>query len=362
MIKQLTMRRFRNYTDQKVDFDSETNVLVGSNGQGKTNVLEAVFFLSMLRSFRTASPREIREIGTDGFHLSATLNTTRGYDKILDVDYSETRRLQIDSSPVFKASEFIGAYKAVAFLPSDLMIVTEGAGLRRRFINMLLCSFDKSYLSALNDYSNALKARNSLLKRSNPDSASLTAFEIILAENGVAITARRETGLQALSSEMSRLFIEIKEAETSFNIEYSTHPSSGEIESYTAKLASDRRRDTARGTTSFGPHLDDFQFLLNDKPLRAFGSTGECRLAALCLKLAAVKLIRDDTDTTGNTIALIDDVTGELDQRTRDAFFQIVSETDQTFFTFTEPPSDAYFANARVLQVKNGSIVKEPRL
>lgn len=350
------MRKFRNYSDQEVDFDSKTNVLVGPNGHGKTNVLEAVFLLSMLRSFRTASPREIREIGADGFHLSATLSDVRGYDKLLEVDYSETRRLRIDSSPVSKASEFIGEYKAVAFLPSDLMIVTEGAGVRRRFINMLLCSFDKAYLSALTDYSNALKARNSLLKNSTPDQASLTAFEKILAENGVAIIARRAIGIQTLSAEMSRLFREIKGSDTEFRIDYSRHPASGKIESYAAKLAGDRRRDTARGTTSFGPHLDDFQLLLNEKPLRAFGSTGECRLAALCLKLAAVKLIRDDTGEKANTIALVDDVTGELDQRTRDAFFQIVSGTDQTFFTFTELPSDAYFADAHILKVNNGSI------
>jgi DNA replication and repair protein RecF len=350
------MRKFRNYSEQEVCFDAKTNVLVGPNGHGKTNVLEAIFFISMLRSFRTASPRDIRKIGADAFFLSATLSDIRGYDKLLEVHYADTRRLRIDASPVFKASEFIGAYKAVAFLPSDLMIVTEGAGVRRRFINMLLCSFDKPYLSALNDYSNALKLRNSLLKSSNPDQSSLSAFENILADNGVAIIARRKNATQTLSTEMSQLFRKIKGADATFRIEYPLHPQSENIETYSAKLAADRRRDSVRGNTSFGPHLDDFQFLLKDKPLRAFGSTGECRLAALCLKLASVKLIENDTGGTENTIALIDDVTGELDNKTRDAFFEIVSGANQTFFTFTEPPSDVYFENAHILNVRNGLI------
>ncbi|NOY74729.1 MAG: DNA replication and repair protein RecF [Kiritimatiellaeota bacterium] len=356
MLKNLQLLNYRNYVDEKIDFDSKTNVLTGTNGQGKTNILEAVYFLSMLRSFRTASPREIRGIGSDFFHVSAFLNTSRGYDKLLEVDYAETRRLRIDSSPVFKASEFIGSFKAVAFLPSDLMIVTEGAALRRRFVNMFLCSYDKIYLADLNDYANALKSRNALLKNQNPDTDALTAFERILAEKAVAITAKRAAVLKKISEEMARLFREIKGGNALFNIAYTPHPSTENIEAHAAKLAADRAKDAARRSTSLGPHLDDCQFLLNDKPLRAFGSTGQCRLAALCLKLAALKLLGDIDGGGAGTVALVDDVAGELDSETQDAFFGIVSQTEQSFFTFTATPSDAYFADAKILEVKNGSI------
>ncbi|MCK5844326.1 MAG: DNA replication and repair protein RecF [Victivallales bacterium] len=356
MIKQLKLVNFRNYSDQRIDFGSKTTVFCGGNGEGKTNALEALFYLSMLRSFRSATPREIREIGTDGFHISAFIETSRGYDKLVEVDYGENRRLRIDSSPVFKASEFIGTFKAVAFLPSDLMIITEGAALRRRFVNMLVCSFDKSYLVALNDYSNALKSRNSLLKNRNPDQHALTAFERILAENGVAITAKRAETLGKLSMIMSELFADIKGAGTEFKIDYSPHPATAAVEAFAAKLAGDRSKDAARRGTTTGPHLDDCQFLLDAKPLRAFGSTGQCRLTALCLKLGAVNLLREIDEASESTVALVDDVTGELDQETRDAFLRIVSVADQTFFTFTEPPSDAYFADAAILHVSNGSI------
>ena len=357
MIKQLKLTNFRNYADEDIRFDSGTNVLVGANGHGKTNVLEAIFFLSMLRSFRTASPREIRGIGSPGFRVAAALSSPRGYDKLLEVNYAEARRLRVDSSPVAKASEFIGAFKTVAFLPSDLMIVTEGAALRRRFVNMLICSFDKAYLAALNDYSSALRSRNSLLKNPAPDLYALSAFENIMATNGTAITARRCAVIKKLSEAMAKLMRGIKGDGVAFNIDYSPHPASADPGEFAAKLAADRRRDAIRKSASLGPHIDDFNFLLNGKTLRSFGSTGQCRLAALCLKLAALELLETEKSSEEDIVALVDDSTGELDQKTREAFFSVLSRVGQSFFTFTEKPSDTYFADTRVLRVENGAVI-----
>ena len=160
---------------------------------------------------------------------------------------------------------------------------------------------------------------------------------------------------------MSTLFKKIKGDDVAFQIAYNPHPATRNIESFAAKLAANRVKDAARRATSLGPHLDECQFLLDGKTLRSFGSTGQCRLGALCLKLAAVKLLGEtDGGSSGGAVALVDDVTGELDQRTRDAFFQVVSSAEQTFFTFTEPPSDSYFKNATVLNVCDGTVSPRP--
>ena len=190
MISSLILRNFRNYSNLSIDFPEKTNVLIGENGQGKTNLLEAIFFLSMLRSFRTSSIKDMQKIGNKEFFLSASVNTGKGWDELLEVEYADKSRLRIDSAPIQKASDFIGQIKTVAFSPSDIMLVTESTGLRRRFLNMLISSFSKPYLSDLNEYTNALKMRNALLKEGTPDPASMTAFEQIMARSGAEIVKK----------------------------------------------------------------------------------------------------------------------------------------------------------------------------
>lgn len=355
MITNIALRNFRNYANLNINLLQKTNLLIGENGQGKTNILEAVFFLSMLRSFRTSSIKDLQKIGNKEFFLSASVNTGKGWDELLEIEYGEKRKLRIDSAPVQKASEFIGTIKTVAFSPADIMLVTESRGLRRRFLDMLISSFSKPYLANLNEYANALKARNTLLKEGKPDIATISAFEKIMAKSGSQVVMKRSEVLKDLSSEMLSLITDIKEGEPVFSLKYNFNPATSVESSYIAKLADDRKNELIRGYTLFGPHLDDFDFILEDKSLRHFGSAGQCRLASLCLKMAAVSVVQNDSGDS-KVITLVDDVTGELDEKTRDAFFKVISKSEQTFFTFTEKPSDEYFKDAGVFTVKNGLV------
>jgi len=353
MITNIKLKNFRNYANLSLGFQKKTNLLIGPNGQGKTNLLEAIFFLGMLRSFRTSSIKDLQKVGTKDFFLSASVDCGRGWDELLEVEYAEKRRLRIDSAPIQKASEFIGNIKTVSFSPSDIMLVTESTGLRRRFLNMLISSFNKPYLAALNEYMQALKMRNTLLKESRPDIATLAAFEQVMAKSGSTIVRQRKEVLATLSSEMLNLITEIKGGAPVFSIKYNYQQATLTESSFLAKLADERPREMARGYTMFGPHLDDFEFILEDKSLRHFGSTGQCRLASLCLKMAAVNIIRQDDS---KVITLVDDVTGDLDAKTRDAFLKIISKSEQSFFTFTEKPDDKYFADAAIFAIENGQI------
>jgi len=353
MITNIALKNFRNYANLNINFQKQVNLLIGTNGQGKTNLLEAIFFLSMLRSFRTSSIKDLQKVGTRDFFLSCSVDRGRGWDELLEIEYAEKRKLRIDSAPIAKASEFIGSIKTVSFSPADIMLITESTGLRRRFLNMLISSFSKPYLAALNEYTQALKMRNSLLKNGRPDIATLAAFEQIMAKRGAEIVNQRKDILAALSTEMLAMITEIKGGTPVFSIKYNHHPATAIEESYLAKFADERQKEIARGYTMFGPHLDDFEFILEDKSLRHFGSTGQCRLASLCLKMAAVNIISKDNS---KVITLVDDVTGDLDAKTRDAFLKIISKSEQAFFTFTEKPKDEYFADAATFAINNGQI------
>ena len=356
MITNITLRNFRNYANLNLNLTKKVNILIGPNGQGKTNLLESIFFLSMLRSFRTSSIKDLQYVGKKAFSLSCTVDRGRGWDELFEIEYAEKRRLRIDTAPIQKASEFIGSIKAVSFSPSDIMLITESTTQRRRFLNMLISSFSKPYLAALNEYTQALKMRNTLLKSGNPDIATLAAFEQIMAKSGTDIVTKRKEVLTALSSEMLKLITEIKGDSPVFSIKYNHNPATAIETSYLAKLADERRKELGRGYTMFGPHLDDFEFILEDKSLRHFGSTGQCRLASLCLKMAAVNILKQDKS---RVITLVDDVTGDLDAATKDAFLKIISKSEQTFFTFTEKPKDDYFSDSAVFAVKNGIITVE---
>ena len=358
MIKNLSVRNFRNYANLNIRFTEKINILTGPNGVGKTNILEAVFFLSMLRSFRTASIKDLQRIGKREFYLSATADTGQGWDQFLEVEYTDIRKLRIDSIPIRKASEFIGTLQTVAFSPSDIMLITESTPLRRRFINMLISSFDKSYLTALNHYTNALKSRNTLLKEGSPDPQALTAFEQVMAAQGTVIVNRRREVTELLSREMLSIITEIKGGDPVFSLKYNFHPATSVESSYISKLADERHREALRGYTTFGPHLDDCEFILEDKSLRHFGSAGQCRLAAICLKMAAVNIINNIESGNHKVITLVDDVTGELDEKTRSAFFNVINNSEQAFFTFTAKPDDDYFANAETFSIMNGQILK----
>jgi DNA replication and repair protein RecF len=218
---------------------------------------------------------------------------------------------------------------------------------------MLISSFSKPYLAALNEYAQALKMRNTLLKASRVDAATISAFEHIMAKSGSAVVKQRKKVLGALSGEMLSLITEIKGGSPVFSIKYNHHPATSGEESFSAKLANERTKETARGYSLFGPHLDDFEFILEDKSLRHFGSTGQCRLASLCLKMAAVNILREDNS---QVITLVDDVTGDLDAKTRDAFLKIISKSEQSFFTFTEKPEDEYFSDVATFAIENGQV------
>jgi DNA replication and repair protein RecF len=357
MLTRLVIRDFRNYVSAELKFDSSTNILVGHNGQGKTNLLEAIFFLSMLRSFRTAQIRDLKRLNTPGFYLAADLAGSKAWETTVEVDYFQKRKLSIDHNPVAKASEFIKLFSTVVFSPDDILIVTGSSSLRRRFMDMLISSINPLYLNALQRYQSALGQRNYLLKNRHQDPALFQVYEAIIAENGTYIVTERQRMSLLISKEVEKLILKIKQDDTEFDIQYRYSAETDDNNAFLERLERDRDKDRDKGWTSVGPQLDDFEMLLNEKLLRNYGSTGQCRLTALCLKMAKLSILNND-EIERDVIALVDDVTGELDLPTKTEFYQVINKAEQIFFTFTEVQEDAFFSDAAIFEVDNGEINK----
>jgi len=361
MIKTLELRNFRNYSQLRLEFNKSRNIFIGSNGQGKTNILESLYFLSILRSFRTSSIKSLTKINSQGFYIGADIkDSSTAWSKKLEVEYSSSRILKIDSKRINKASVFINNVKTVTFTPGDIDIVIASSALRRRFINIFISTLIPEYLNALSEYLEALKTRNIMLKNGATESEFIV-FEHILAEKGSFIVSTRSKIFKKLSEEMLKIYLNIKDDIDSFFIKYSpVSATSSGFEEFFNKLHSSREKDKNKGYTPFGPHCDDFDFLLNGQQLRQFGSNGQCRLAAICLKMAAISILTSNnfsnTAENNNITVLVDDVTGDLDERTKDAFFKTIESSEQIFFTFTEKPRAEIFNDANSYLIENGKI------
>ena len=356
MIKKLYIDGFRNYHQTEIIIDQKINLFIGKNGHGKTNLLEALFFIGMLRSFRTLQIRDLKSIGSRGFIIAAEIDRIGGWKEHLEINYIDNKRnLKIDDKSIFKSSEFIKKIKPVVFSPDDINIVNGNSMNRRRFMDFFISLLEPNYLSALQCYSIALKSRNIILKNQLVDVDMLKAYEVILAEFGTIISNFRKKYSQILTDSIKKLLLNFYGSTTEFKIKYHPIAPCFDEESFMERFQQERERDLKRGFSSFGPQVDEFYFFLDQKMMRNFASNGQCRLISLCLKMASVEIISQNNDKN-DIVVLVDDVTGDLDPVVKETFFKTIDCAGQSFFTFTEIPDEKYFDNRMVYKINDGVI------
>ena len=363
----LKLLNFRNHDNSELFFEPGLNILLGDNGQGKTNILEAVYYLSLLRSFRTNRISHLKQWRKDGFYVGARYRQKNGREIGLSIAYGTERKLSIDSVPVHKTSEFIGRFVCSSFTPEDMEIVKGGAQLRRRFLDIALSQQYPSYLQALQQYTLALKNRNIMLRdpRKYPRN-TVTAYDHSMVENAVAIEDLRQQFIEKLNLallEQSELFFGehirlslkyVSGIPTDFR-----RPAIVEEDSpaavYHEILRRNYERDCRDGATRYGPHRSEMNCLFSGNLLSAYGSEGQCRVAALALRFACMKIIQLELKDRDLTL-IVDDVIGELDKHHREIFLQQLHAFPQVILACTQVPEEIAGAG-KIFGVKGGSII-----
>ena len=326
-------------------FFERKNLLIGRNGSGKSNILEALGFLGVLRSFRTARFADLVRHDASAFHLRGIWQEN-SRKTVLEIaaNSSGERQLTVNGNKERSGRDFIRHFFPVVFAPEDMETICGAPGVRRRFFDMTASQLSDGYVNTLHDYIAALKARNIMLK--NPrklDMAKLEAYENVMAFAAAELTARREKFIGEFNKMLSALAPKDSEK---ISIEY--HPQcSGDAGTYLAAFARNRKREMEKRTTLTGCHLDDYRFLLANKNMRGFASNGQNRMAALNTKLAAARMLMQNHGAE-KLVALVDDVTGELDNFHREMFFETIQPAGQMFFTYTSVPADNFFKDAKV--------------
>jgi DNA replication and repair protein RecF len=329
----LRLRDFRNYARLDVDFAPGFHVLLGDNAQGKTNVLEAIYLMATLRSFRGVGGAQMVRHGQKGYFTGGKM-VGRGEHEIKIYWSASERKLSLDNQPVRKLTDYLGVLRVVIFCTEDLQLIKGPARARRRFIDLLLTQTHASYLPLLQRYARALRSRNALLKQRSPDEAALDSFSAELVRLGdELIRLRRE--LAPKLSPLARLaYRRISNGAEELRLEYQP----GVKQDFAVELAQSRRRERTYRSTLIGPHRDEFPLLLNDKAAAQFGSEGQKRTLAIALKMAQAEYL---TGIHGSPpILLIDDVMGELDAKRRKGFLPLLERAHhargQVFMTCTE--------------------------
>jgi len=329
----LRLREFRNYARLDVDFTAGFHLLLGPNAQGKTNILEAIYLLATLRSFRGVGGAQMIRHGQKGYFVGATLLSQRRHE--IKMYWSATeRRLSLDGQPVRKLTDYLGVLRVVVFCTEDLQLIKGTARMRRRFLDLLLSQTHPAYLPLLQRYTQALRSRNALLKQPTPDEAALESFSHEVIQLGNQIVDRRRELAPKLSPLVRLAYRRVAHDAEELRLEYQASVK----RDFAVELAQSRSRERTYRTTVVGPHRDEVQLLLNDRSAAQFGSEGQKRTLAIALKMAQAEYLSGIHGSP--PILLIDDVMGELDAKRRAGFLPLLESTHkgrgQVLLTCTE--------------------------
>ena len=352
-LTQLKLRDFRNYARLDHSFAAGFHLFLGRNAQGKTNILEAIYLLATLRSFRGVGSAQLIRHQQKGYYVAGKLAAQTSHELKLYWS-SRERRVSLDGKPVKRLSEFFGTLRAVVFCTEDLQLIKGPGRFRRRFLDFLLAQSEPRYLPLLQRYTKILRGRNTLLKQKGRDLISLESYTVQLVETGSELMEFRRALLPRLAPLAHQAYQRMVPGGEEFRLEY--QPSSKDL---ALDLARTQARELHYGATLLGPHRDELGLWLNNLAASKYASEGQKRSIALALKMAQAEVL---TQVHGSPpILLIDDVMGELDPLRRAAFLPLLQRVhaarSQVFMTATEAGwLDQLGYPAQVWEVSNGQL------
>ena len=358
-IKRLQMLNYRNYNVLDISLGPHVNVFMGDNAQGKTNILEGIYYCAFARSHRTSKDRELINWNSDNALLSVTVGRER-LDKRIDISILKDgkKAIQINKIKIKKIGELFGNFNVVMFSPEDLKIIKDSPGVRRKFIDMELCQLNPKYYYNLVQYNKVLNERNSILRNRNINKDILDVYDMPLVEFGYNIIIDRLEYIEKLNKYSAKIHSDITSGKERIEFKYiSTIKDLENIrENFYSLLEKNRVRDCERGITSVGPHRDDFNVLINDIDTKSYGSQGQQRTAVLTIKFSSLKIIKELTGEY--PVLLLDDVLSELDFSRKRYVLSTIGDI-QTIITCTgiEDLYEYLDDKSKVFKVKDGEIL-----
>ena len=362
VLTELRLRDFRNFRDVELRFPALGALVIGENGSGKTNLLEAIWYLEVFRSLRGARDEQLVRFGADGFHLRGRFETAQGASTEVSVGYdvrTRRKRVLVDGAEVERLGDAIGHAGVVVFSPADVALVSGGPGERRHFLDIVLCLNRRGYLDALTRFRQALRQRNSLL-RQGAAQPLIEAYDPGMIEPAATVITERARWVADHAAMFERRTAEV--GGRAARMRYrpgvklddaaSMSDRAGIVAALTDALARNAMRERERGMTMAGPHRDDLELVLEstdgDLDLREYGSGGQQRTAAVALRMIEAQTIRDARGV--EPIVLLDDVFAEFDANRSARILELMSDGHDAQALFTAPKQSDVHGRAASLE------------
>ncbi len=335
IIETLSLKNFRNHAYLSYDFSKNLNILTGPNAVGKTNVVEAIYYLSMARSFRTPEDKDLVKKGKDKAEIYAVVREGEIKRKLRIVISESGKQVFINGKTISKISELSNCMNVLLFEPKDVLLFKGSPKARRNFIDVNLSKKSQPYLDYISRYNKVLKERNDLLKSGNVDPILLETTTEMLAKLSGPIVSYRQMYVKDINDILIKITRALTGVEGKIEIHYKPFIEYGKDFQKDALEAFKKaeERDLHQKATTIGVHREDFSISLNGRDIGEFGSQGENRIVAIALKLSPYFLI-DDKDK--RPVIVLDDVMSELDLAHRKRLIQFVQKFDQAFITATK--------------------------
>lgn len=363
-LRQIELLNFRNISRQEIVFSDRSNIFIGDNGQGKTNFLEAIYLLSHAKSFRTSDLSNLIAHGCDSAVVRGVVLDQLGQQTLeSNLNRQARNRWLVNGKPTRGAGSFVRGFSSVSFTPDDLEIVRGAPAIRRELIDRYIIECWPANLQPINDYAQALKNKNALLKSEHPNREDIIHWNAVMAEAAVKIVQARRKFSALLRDSTQSFFSEFADNDGDLGFYWNeTITAEGqalETENFRSQFNQRIDKELIVGASLVGPHRDDLVILLNGEPAKDFASQGQTRSIVLAIKLGLLPVIHRITDR--QPVVILDDVDAELDAGRGERFFESIAPTERQIFvsaTAISPALGALPTPQSIFRISSGQVVQ----
>lgn len=367
ILRKIKLINFRNYKKLSLNLDKKINIFIGDNAQGKTNILESIYFLALTKSYRTVDQNLIRKEETVA-KVNGEIKDKSIY-RSMSVEISKDSKIvRINNNEVKKISDYITNLNVILISPEDISIIQGTPAERRNFLNIELSQLSRNYIKKYNEFNKLLKIRNNYLKMlyksSNTDRRYLDSVTDNLIEREVDIYKERKMFIDKINERITQIFENIT-GKKNFKVKYETNV---EFSEFTDKCISDTlkerynrnyMKEVENGMTLYGPHRDDLSFTLDNDDIKLYGSQGQQKVATIALKLSEIDIFKEVKDSY--PIILLDDIFSELDTKSRNKLIGYINRDIQVVITSndTKGLNKKFLDIAKISKVVNGNVIEK---
>lgn len=366
ILTKISLINFRNYSKCSIKLNDKVNIFIGNNAQGKTNILESIYVLALTKSYRTSYDEFLKRKGSDSYKIKGNLKIGK-YSKEVSISVlNNDKKVFINETNIKKISDYVSTLNVILFSPEDVETIKGAPSLRRDLLNIEISQLYQQYIKNYNEYNKILKMRNDYLKLIYTNSISDYRYLDVLTDNLIERAAyiykERIEFIEKINKNLTLIYKNLTTTDN-LTIIYDSNIDiiDKSIEQIKASLknkySTNYNKEIMAGMTLYGPHRDDYRFLINGNDIKIYGSQGQQKMAMIAFKLSEISMFEEVTGT--KPILLLDDIFSELDKKKRNKIIEYIKDNIQVIITANDTVgiSNKLLKNATIFKVENGKII-----